>query len=57
MSLPVPRDPSQDGGKWETIRYALDSNGRTLRLCLIWAVVIAAPAVATVLTLLLRHTL
>jgi retron-type reverse transcriptase len=30
------------GGRWETIRYALDSNARTFRLCLIWLVAIAA---------------
>jgi hypothetical protein len=57
MSLPAPRDPSHDGGKWETILYALDSNARTLRLCLIWAVVIVSPLLVTVVTLLLRHVL
>jgi RNA-directed DNA polymerase len=30
------------GGRWETIRYALDSNARTFRLCLIWLAAIAA---------------
>ncbi len=29
MSVPAPREPRQ-GGRWETIRYALDSNARTL---------------------------
>jgi hypothetical protein len=57
MSLPASRDPSHDDGKWATIRYALDSNARTLRLCLIWAVVIVSPALVTVITLLLRHVL
>jgi len=34
MSVPAPREPGQ-GGRWETIRYALDTNSRTFRLCLI----------------------
>jgi hypothetical protein len=45
MSVPAPRPPRNDG-RWETIRYALDSWARTLRLCLIWHVLIAAPAAA-----------
>jgi hypothetical protein len=45
MSVPAPRPPRNDG-RWETIRYALDSWARTLRLCLIWLVLIAAPAAA-----------
>src|SRR5690348_13735694 len=56
MSLPVSREP-HPGGRWETIRYALDSNPRTLRLCLIWFVVIVSPVVGTVITLLMRHLL
>jgi len=36
MSAPVRRDPRRAAAcKWDTIRYALDSNARTLRLCLI----------------------
>jgi hypothetical protein len=32
----VPKSPEPDpGGRWETIRYAIDSNARTIRLCLI----------------------
>jgi hypothetical protein len=57
MSLPAPKEPRHDGGRWETIRYALDSNARTLRLCLIRAVAIASPVAATVITMLLRHML
>jgi hypothetical protein len=57
MSLPAPHEPRHDGGKWETIHYALDSNARTLRLCLLWFVAIVSPTVATVITLLLRHVL
>lgn len=45
MSVPAPRPPKNDG-RWETIRYALDSWDRTLRLCLILLVLIATPAVA-----------
>jgi len=57
MSVPSPREPRHDGGKWETILYALDSNARTLRLCLIWIVAIVSPVAATVITLLVRHML
>jgi hypothetical protein len=56
MSLPEPQDP-HDGGRWETIRYALDSNARTIRFCAIWVVLIAAPVAATMITLLIRHVL
>jgi hypothetical protein len=45
MSVPAPRPPENDG-RWGTIRYALEDWGRTLRFCLIWLVVITAPAVA-----------
>jgi hypothetical protein len=55
MSVPAPREP-RNGERWETIKYAIDSNPRTLRLCLIF-VAIASPAVATVITMLMRHTL
>lgn len=54
MSVPVPREPRQPGGRWETIRYALDSNARTFRFCLI---VIVVPAVAAVIAELMRHIL
>jgi hypothetical protein len=57
MSLSAPYEPRRDGGRWETIRYAIDSNARTLRLCLIWTVAIVSPVAATVITLLVRHTL
>jgi hypothetical protein len=56
MSLPVPPEP-RHGGRWETIRYALDSNARTFRFCLIWVVVIISPAVAAAIAELIRHTL
>jgi hypothetical protein len=57
MSLPAPHEPRHDGGRWETIRYAIDSNARTLRLCVIWTVAIVSPVAATVITLLVRHML
>jgi hypothetical protein len=56
MSVPMVRQ-SCDGGRRETIRYALDSNARTLRFCLIWAVVIISPAVAAAIADLIRHML
>ena len=45
------------GGRWETIRYALESNGRTFRFCLIRAVVIISPAVGVAIADLIRHML
>jgi hypothetical protein len=56
MSSSAPLEP-RDDGRWATIKYALDSNARTLRLCLIWVVVIVAPVVATLVTMLMRHML
>ena len=46
MSLPAPRRPGHANGRWETVRYALDSNARTFRLCLILFVTAIAPAAA-----------
>jgi hypothetical protein len=43
--------------RWETIRYALDSNARTIRLCIIWMVVIGSPTLAAAVTGLLPHLL
>jgi hypothetical protein len=57
LSVPAPRRPRQGGGRWETIRYALDSNARTLRLCLILLVTIAAPVAAAAAAELIRHML
>jgi len=45
MRVPTVRQ-SCHGGRWETICYALDSNARTIRLCLIWLVLITSSAVA-----------
>ncbi len=54
MSVPAPREPHQ-GGRWETIRYALDTNPRTFRLCLILLVAAVAPCLAAVIAELVRH--
>jgi hypothetical protein len=40
-------------GRWETIRYALDSTSRTVRLCVIMLVVSTPPGALTVL--LMHH--
>jgi hypothetical protein len=56
MSVPAPREPGQ-GGRWETIRYALDTNPRTFRLCLILAVAALAPCLGLVVAELIRHLL
>jgi hypothetical protein len=45
MRVPMVRQ-SCHGGRWETIRYALDSNVRTIRLCLIWVVLITSSVLA-----------
>ena len=56
MSVPAPRRPRHDA-RWETIRYALDSNARMLRLCLILLVTSLAPAAAAVVAVLIHHML
>ena len=50
MSVPARRGSST---RWDTIRYALDSNARTLRLCLI-LLVASIPPVVGLLELTLR---
>jgi hypothetical protein len=50
MSAPASRQP-RHGGRWETIHYALDSNARTFRLCLILVVMAIAPCLAAVAAL------
>ncbi len=47
----APDDPGHraDSDRWATIRYALDSNGRTVRLCAITLAAVAPPAVITLL--------
>lgn len=56
MSVPAPREP-HPGGRWETIRYALDTNPRTFRLCLILFVAPVASCLAIVIGELVRHIL
>jgi hypothetical protein len=52
----VPKSPEPDpSGRWETIRYALDSNARTIRLCCIR--LIGSSAVAAAVAELLLHFL
>ena len=43
MRLPTPREPRHGSSRWEVIRYALGSNARTARLCVIWVVVTGGP--------------
>lgn len=52
--IPASPDKGDGGGRWETVRYALDSNARTVRFCLMSLVLILPPAV---LLALLRHLL
>jgi hypothetical protein len=44
MRLPTPREPRHGSSRWEVIRYALGSNARTARFCMIWVVVTGGPA-------------
>jgi hypothetical protein len=56
MSVPAPREP-HEGGRWGTIRYALDNNPRTFRLCLILLVTALGPCLAAIIAALMRHAL
>jgi len=49
--------PASRVTRWETIRYALDDNGRTIRLCVILLVVSLSPAVGIVAAVLAHHAL
>jgi hypothetical protein len=56
MSVPIPGGPRhadrttrRGGCRWETIRYALDSTSRTVRLCAILLVASIPPCVIAVL--------
>ena len=58
MSVPAPREPRHGGGRWETIRYALDSWQRTFRLCLILSVAtVVSTGVAALVATLIHHLL
>lgn len=56
MSVPAPREP-RHGGRWETIRYALDNNPRTFRLCLILLVAAVPSCLVALVAELIRHML
>jgi hypothetical protein len=56
LSVPAPRESRHGGGRWETVRYALDSNART-RLCLILLVTAISPVAAAVAAVLIHHVL
>jgi hypothetical protein len=57
MSVPAPQEPRPGGGRWDVVLSALDSWPRTLRLCLIMLVTIAAPVAAAAAAELIRHML
>jgi len=54
MSLPARREPRRASTKWDAIHYALDSNARTFRLCLI---LLVAGVALSVIPVLLQHLL
>lgn len=54
MSVPASQGPREPGGRWETVRYALDSNARTFRYCLM---VVITPVGGAILAELIRHML
>jgi hypothetical protein len=56
LSVPT-RGQYHDSERWETVRYALDSNARTFRLCMILFVVGLAPCVGAVLAILIHRGL
>jgi hypothetical protein len=47
------QDTPRGAGRWNTVRYAIDDWGRTIRLCLILTVLSVPPAAAA----LLAHSL
>ena len=49
MSAPAPRGQRHAGCRWDTVRYALDSNARTMRLCLIVIVLSIPPGLLMLL--------
>jgi hypothetical protein len=52
MSLLAPPESCPGSGRWEAVRYALDSNARTFRYCLM---VTVFPAAVAVIAALMRH--
>jgi hypothetical protein len=57
LSVPAQWEPRHDGGRWATVRYALDSNARTFRLCLILLVTAISPVAVAVAAVLIHHML
>lgn len=57
MSVPAQRSPGHVCGRWETIRYALESNARTFRLCLILLVTAMASCLVVVAAALVHYFL
>ena len=57
MSVPAGGGGGHVGARWETVSSALDSNARTLRLCLILFVMALSPAVAIAAAAALHHAL
>jgi uncharacterized membrane protein YoaK (UPF0700 family) len=55
MRVPTPRDPRQGSSRCTTVRYALGSNARTARFCVIWLVMTGGPIAGAVLAVVLHH--
>jgi hypothetical protein len=52
MRLPTPREQRHGSSRWDVIRYALGSNARTARLCVILVVTggpVAGPVIYWIL--------
>ena len=54
MSLSAPKEPRQTS-RWETIRDAIDSNARTIRLCVILLVLPLGSGLAAAVIELVRN--
>jgi hypothetical protein len=54
LRLHTPREPRHGSSRWSVIRYALGSNGRTARFCIIWVVMTGGPVTAVVTELILH---
>jgi hypothetical protein len=55
MSVPVLREARHNSSRWGTIRYALDSTPRTIRLCVILLVAGVSTALGSVAAVVLMH--
>lgn len=54
MRLHTPREPRHGSSRWEVVHYALGSNRRTARLCIIWVVMTGGPVTAVAAELILH---